>query len=64
MQLQVIALLCLSRVHLQTIQLVANTTMNQITNTNTITNRNTNSITNSHTHTYKVSRNAVQLGTI
>ena len=46
--------------------------MNQITNTNTITNRNTNtitnrntnSITNSHTHTYKVSRNAVQLGTI
>ena len=64
MQLQVIALLCLSGVHLQTIQLVANTTMNQITNTNTITNRNTNSITNRHTNTNTVSRNAVQLGAI
>ena len=64
MQLQVIALLCLSRVHLQTIQIVTNTTLNQVANTNTITNRNTNSITNRHTNTNTVSRNAVQLGAI
>ena len=64
MQLQVIALLCLSRVHLQTNQIVANTTLNQVTNTNTITNRNSNTITNGHTNINTVSRNAVQLGAI
>ena len=60
MQLQVIAL-SLSRVHLQTIQIVANTTLNQVTNTNTITNRHINTNTNGRKNTNAVSRNAMQL---